>query len=103
MFLLFYLTHPDEATARRIGQQLVQERLAACANYFPIQSMYWWEGQVAAEGEWVSLLKTATKRGEALEKRAEELHPYEVPCILQVTVKANEAYEKWIEESTMEV
>ena len=102
MFLLFYVTHPDEATARRISESLVSQRLAACANVFPIQSAYWWDGAVQQEGEWVSILKTRTALESTLEKAIQEIHPYEVPCILRFEARANEAYEKWIEASTLE-
>ncbi|HAD14385.1 MAG TPA: divalent-cation tolerance protein CutA [Saprospirales bacterium] len=100
-FLLFYITHPDEATARQIANTLVERRLAACANIFPISSAYWWQGAVQQESEWVSLVKTRLELEITLEKAVQELHPYEVPCIMRLEVRANEAYEKWVEESTI--
>ncbi|MBN8680562.1 MAG: divalent-cation tolerance protein CutA [Chitinophagales bacterium] len=102
-FLLFYTTYPNEATARQIANKLVERKLAACANIFPITSAYWWQGAVQQEGEWVSLLKTRLELETALEKAVQELHPYEVPCIMRLEVRANEAYEKWVEESTVPV
>lgn len=96
-FLIFYITHPDEATAKRISESLVQKRLAACANVFPIQSTYWWEGAVQQEGEWVSILKTSVALEAALEKAILDIHPYETPCITRFEARANAAYERWIE------
>ena len=96
-FLVFYITYPDEATARSISENLVTQRLAACANVFPIQSAYWWEGAVQQEGEWVSILKTSVDLETALEKAILEIHPYETPCITRFEARANAAYEKWIE------
>jgi len=98
-FLTFYITHPDEATARRIAGELVQERWAACANIFPIHSAYWWNGAVQNDAEWVSVLKTSLALEHALEAEIERLHPYEVPCIMRFETRANAAYEQWIEES----
>ncbi|MEM1214992.1 MAG: divalent-cation tolerance protein CutA [Bacteroidota bacterium] len=100
MFLLFYVTYPDEATAQRIGQQLVRERLAAGTNCLPIKSSYWWKEAVVEEGEWVGILKTQLAGEAALEQRIEALHPYEVPCIVRTEVRANAAYEKWIVDQT---
>gem|GEM_PF-5063711 len=60
-FLTFYITHPDEATARRIAGELVQERWAACANIFPIHSAYWWNGAVQNDAEWVSVSRPALR------------------------------------------
>lgn len=99
-FTLFYTTHPDKETAQKISQVLTEEKWIACANLFPMQSAYWWQGQVEQENEWVALLKTRTAYGAQLEKRILELHPYEVPCIIQMEVKANAAYEEWINSST---
>ncbi len=99
-FLLFYVTHPDEETARRIAGQMVEQRLAACANVFPIQSVYWWEGAVQSEGEWVSILKTSLEREGDLESALRAVHPYQTACFLRFEVRANEDYERWIREST---
>ncbi|MFN0213176.1 MAG: divalent-cation tolerance protein CutA [Saprospiraceae bacterium] len=96
-FLVFYITYPDEATARSISESLVIQRLAACANVFPIQSVYWWEGAVQKEGEWVSILKTHLGQEDTLEKAIAALHPYEVPCIMRFEARANAAYERWVE------
>ena len=99
-FLLFYITHPDEPTARRIADLAVQQRLAACANIFPIASTYWWAGSIQTEAEWVSILKTRPELEQALEDCIRAAHPYDVPCLLRFEVRANAAYEQWIAEST---
>lgn len=99
-FLLFYVTHPDEETARRIAGEVVQMRLAACSNIFPISSTYWWEGAVQQENEWVSILKTRLELEQILEAAIRERHPYDVPCILRHEVRANADYEHWITTAT---
>ncbi len=98
---MFYVTHPDEATARRIADQMVERRLAACANLFPMQSVYWWDSAVQQEGEWVTILKTSLEREAELEDALRTLHPYQVPCLLRFEVRANDDYERWIRESTL--
>jgi len=99
-FLVFYVTYPDEATARSISESLVTQRLAACTNVFPIQSAYWWEGAVEQEGEWVSILKTRLGLEDAMEKAILQIHPYATPCVMRFEARANAAYEKWVEECT---
>lgn len=101
-FLLFYITHPDEGCARRVSEHLVNERLAACANIFPITSVYWWQGAVQHDGEWVAVVKTRLDLEHKLEAEVRKIHPYEVPCILRFEVRANEAYERWIAAETVE-
>ncbi|MCW5923946.1 MAG: divalent-cation tolerance protein CutA [Saprospiraceae bacterium] len=99
-FLVFYITHPDEATARRVAAHLVQERLAACSNAFPITSVFWWQGAVQHEGEWVSIVKTRLDLEEKLEAEIRKMHPYEVPCIMRWEARANADYEAWIVAET---
>lgn len=99
-FLVFYITHPDEATAIRIVNTLLAGKLVACGNIFPVQSMYAWEGAPVREGEWVSVLKTGLAREFDVEKAIAEMHPYEVPCIVRYEVRANQSYADWIEACT---
>ncbi len=99
-FLLFYVTHPDEETAHRVSGHLLGQRLAACANVFPIASAYRWRGAMAQEGEWVSIIKTRSDLEDRVEAEIRKTHPYEVPCILRFEVRANDDYEAWIAGET---
>ena len=101
-FLLFYVTHPNEESARNIADQMVANRLAACANIFPVASNYWWAGAIQQEGEWVSVLKTRLELESALESALRSRHPYELPCILRFEVRANPDYEQWVMDSTQD-
>lgn len=98
-FFVVYITHPDERCAQEISDQLVEEQLVACANIYPMQSIYQWNGAVQRAGEWVSILKTKIDKKAAIIDRVEELHPYEIPCITFVQAEANPKYEAWIAES----
>jgi len=99
-FCTIYITFGSEEDAQRISKQLVEERLAACANIFPIKSIYEWNAVLQNEQEWVAILKTTHDRWVALKSRVDEIHPYEVPCIMKIEVEANEKYEAWIKSQT---
>ena len=101
-FHIVYITHESEAAARQLTEVLLGEKLIACANLFPITSAYWWQGAVARESEWVSIVKTIPENWMALQARVEALHPYDVPCIMRLEANANAAYEKWIRDSVNE-
>lgn len=98
-FLMFYTTHSDEAAARKFASAIVERRLAACANIFPIESQFHWAGALQSEGEWVAVLKTSLELEFELENFARSIHPYEVPCLVRWEVRANLDYEKWVQES----
>ena len=99
-FSIIYITFGSEEDAQRISKQLVEERLAACANIFPIKSIYEWNATLQDDQEWVAIVKTTHERWPTLKSRVEEIHPYEVPCIMKIEVEANEKYEAWIHAQT---
>lgn len=100
-FKIIYITHPNQETARNITDHLIEKSLVACANIFPIESAYWWKGEVHKEGEFVSIVKTRPEIVDKVEEVIVALHPYELPCIMQIDVQANQAYEVWIREQTL--
>lgn len=101
-FTLLYVTHPSKPEAIRITADLLNTHLITCANFFPIESMYWWEGRLTKNDEIVTIYKTRTENVEKVQKKIEELHKYEVPCIIRLAeVSANESYEKWIQDNSI--
>ena len=100
--LLVFSTFPDSDTARRLAQTLVEERLAACANLLPaVESIYRWKGAVENATEVLAILKTTTETYPRLEQRLKELHPYELPEIVAISLAGGLAgYLAWVEEST---
>ena len=99
--ILIYTTHSDEAAAKACCDALLKERLIACANIFPIISMYWWEGTITGEGEVVALMKTSAACWDALERKILEIHPYKTPCIIRMEASANQDYEAWIADQVV--
>jgi periplasmic divalent cation tolerance protein len=95
-------TCPDEGTARRIATALVDERLAACVNIVPdMTSVYRWEGVVETAPECLLLVKTRRERLEDLQRRLEELHPYDLPELVALPVEGgSSAYLTWVVEET---
>jgi periplasmic divalent cation tolerance protein len=80
---LIYATTPDFPTAQSIGQVLIEEKLAACANIFPhMHSIYLWENKLQHSDEVVLLIKTSSEALAHAQARITELHPYECPCIM---------------------
>ena len=94
-------TLPSHELAARLAAQLVQERLAACAQVQgPIASAYHWRGDVEQATEWYCHLKTTVAVLPELRARLRALHPYEVPEIVAVPISEGDpAYLAWIEES----
>jgi periplasmic divalent cation tolerance protein len=90
-----YCAFPDAATARRVGDAAVAQRLAACVNRFPIESTYHWKGAVERAGEVAALFKTSPRKLGALFEFLAREHPYEVPDIFEFAVAR--AYRPYLE------
>ena len=90
----------DEAD--HIARTLVTEGLAACVNILPgVTSVYRWEGETHADPELVLFMKTRQELAERLCARVEELHSYDVPCIVVLPLAGgNSRYLEWIREQT---
>ncbi len=95
-FILIYVTHENQENAEKIINHLLKNKLIACANLFPITSSYWWKGKIQNSKEIVSLLKTKKENWEKVKQEIIKIHPYETPCIIKISVEANEDYESWI-------
>jgi periplasmic divalent cation tolerance protein len=93
---------PEEAA--RLGRTLVEERLAACATLIPnTHSIYRWQGQVETSAETLLVLKTESGRLAALEARLLELHSYQVPEFLVLSVESgSHPYLTWLHDSLRE-
>jgi len=95
-----YLTFPDAATAERIAEALVAERLAACVNLLPpATSVYRWEGRVVRESEVVAWAKTTRRRLGGLTSAVVAHHPYDVPCVVAYPATGGSAaYLDWVSD-----
>lgn len=101
MTILVYITAGNKSEANKIASVLVEERLAACVNFFPIKSVYRWKGKVTQDNEFLLFCKTTKKKFKELEKRVKEVHSYELPAIVALPLTAgNPEFIDWIKKST---
>jgi periplasmic divalent cation tolerance protein len=96
MFSIVYITASTFEEAKEIGRVLVEERLAACANIFPITSIFQWKGmQIASEVAIIA--KTKLEKVEEIIARVKQIHSYELPCIIAWRIdQGYEPFLKWI-------
>ena len=99
--LLALSTFPDVEVARRISQQLVTEKFAACANILPtVESIYRWKEKIENGNETLVLFKLSEDRQSVFQEKLKSLHPYEVPEIIFVPINSGlPDYLLWVEES----
>lgn len=92
---------PNQECARKIARRLVRAGAAACVQLFPIESVYRWEGKVTEEPEVLLLIKTTAALFPKVTELIREMHPYEIPEIIQLPISDGlPAYLGWIRDST---
>ena len=83
MSALIWSPFADEASAAKVANQLLDERLIACANILPpMRSLYTWQGERGEAVEVGVLFKTDAAVLDLAVLRLTELHPYETPAVL---------------------
>ena len=89
---------PDQESAEKLAQILVQEKMAACVNLLaPCTSFYEWQGQLEKSQEIPLLIKSIQKKYSLLESCILRHHPYELPEIISVPIdKGLPSYLNWV-------
>ena len=100
--ILVITTCPGTISAKKIAQDLVTEKLAACVNIIPgVQSFFSWVGKVDSANEHMLIIKTVSDNYDALERHIKKVHPYELPEIIAVPIEAGlTAYLEWISKNS---
>ena len=94
-------TASSREEAEELASELVERRLAACVNVVgPIASVYRWQGEVERAEEFLLLIKSTAAQFAAVSAAIKELHSYEVPECIELTVTAgSDAYLKWLADN----
>lgn len=83
--------------AQKIAGVLVAKRLVACAQLFPIQSIYRWDGKVNNDKEVFMQAKTIKENLAVIESLVKEMHAYDVPeMIATPIVWGHQSYMDWL-------
>jgi periplasmic divalent cation tolerance protein len=98
---LIYITASNAGEAKKISAHLLENRLVACTNIFPIESMYWWQDEIQENVEFVILAKTKDNNFEKVQKAIVDMHTYKLPAVYSWKVdKVHKKYADWIEKET---
>ncbi|WP_323903126.1 divalent-cation tolerance protein CutA [Aeromonas caviae] len=100
--ILVLCTCPDETSADRLCEQLLDQHLAACINQLPgVTSVYRWQGKTERTREIQLVIKSRATLFEPLRQCILAHHPYEVPEILALPAsQGHPAYLDWLTQET---
>jgi periplasmic divalent cation tolerance protein len=93
-------TAGSKEEAQKIARILVERLLAACVNIVAVESIYRWEGEVETAQEWLLVIKTTDEAFDRVRAAIKELHSYEVPECISLSVEDGSAeYLQWVSDS----
>lgn len=95
---LVYCPCPSLEEAKRLGNALLNARVAGCINILPVMvSLYDWKGVREEAAEVVMIAKTTAELAGGARELLEREHPYDVPAILTLPLAdMNAAYRDWL-------
>ena len=96
-----YITCKDMKEAKLIAGKLLEKKLIACANIFPVTSMFSCEGKVVDESEVAMVCKARKESFERIREETRQMHSYDIPCIVALPWDgSDEDFKKWVEQET---
>ncbi len=94
-----YTTCADTAEAKHLGYAAVEEKLAVCADFWPIESIYPWQGVLQDVTQYMIMFTTKKGLSEKLSNFIVGLHSYTVPMMSECdTAFTNSSYAVWADK-----
>ncbi len=96
-------TIDSKEAGERLAYALVDRKAAACVQVVPgLTSIYRWKDNVETSSEVLLLIKTTGEGFERVEAIIRELHTYETPEILSLSVENGSSdYLEWLQHSIL--
>ncbi len=101
--IVILCTVPNQETAGKVAQTLVEGKLAACVNIISgIVSVYHWKAELCRDNEFLCIIKSKESNFSKIEAAIRSIHPYEVPEVIALPIIQGHApYLAWIHDVTI--
>jgi periplasmic divalent cation tolerance protein len=95
--VFIYTTCKDVEEAKTLGFLIINKKIGACVDFWPISSCYNWEGSMRCVGQAILQITTFESKIEEINKIISENHSYSIPLIAGVDVRRiNHPYKEWM-------
>lgn len=97
-YIIVLVTAENRDQAEKISQELLAEKLIACANIIsPVFSCFLWQGKVKKAEECLVIMKTKRSLFGEISLCVKSMHSYEVPEVIALPIiDGSENYLSWM-------
>lgn len=83
--------------AKELGGLIIEKKIAACVDFWPISSCYKWKGSMKCVSQAMLLITTFESKLESINEIISENHTYSIPLIAGVDIRRiNHPYKEWM-------
>lgn len=98
--VFIYTTCKNMDEAKRLGSLIIEKKIGACVDFWPISSCFNWKGSFKCIDQVMLLVTTFETKLEEINEVISENHIYSVPLIAGVDVRrVNRPYKEWMMET----
>jgi periplasmic divalent cation tolerance protein len=98
--LFVYTTTKDKESAAELVHEVIDKKLAARANSWPVESVYFWEGEKVSANHYMIMFITHNDQIHDLGACIVAKHSTTVPMIARTEVDmVNNAYQLWVNKT----
>ena len=98
--IFIYSTFPNKEEAEKMAEALIRQKLAACVNILPIDSVYFGDGKIEKTKEAAAIIKTRKINFKKVERFILKNHSYKIPCIVGIPIrKVTKKYFYWLKNT----
>ena len=96
--LIVLTTTSSHSEAESLAHRIVEAKIAACVQVMPpMRSIYFWNGAVQNDAEYLILIKTLPEKFDLLEEFILANHNYDTPEIVAIEAeRVSEHYMRWL-------
>ena len=97
--VFIYTTCANAEEARLLGKLIIDKKMGACVDYWSVDSMYNWEGDLKKVSQTMLMITTLESKLEEVNDLISQHHSYSTPLIAGIDIRrVNRAYKEWMTE-----
>jgi periplasmic divalent cation tolerance protein len=95
--LFIYTTCSTSDEAERLGKLIIKNKMGACVDYWPVQSIYNWQGDFKQIPQVMMTVTTFESKLEDVTDIISKHHSYSTPLIAGLDIRRiNRPYKEWM-------